>query len=253
VSSGSSVPPLPTFATRARKLPADRPQPFLAHLDELRGRLLVSGLSFALCTVASYFFVDRLIALMAGFTGGFVFTHMTEAFFVRIKIALLSGLFLSAPVFLYEFWRFVGNAVEPASRQKLVWMLPASYLLFALGVACAWVAVLPTATTFLLSYSTEVLKPLLSIDAYVGFAGWLTLAFGVLFQLPLVVFFMVGAGLVTAEDLAHYRKHVIVGLAIVAAAVTPGPDIVSQAAVFVPTYVLYEVSYWTARLIYGRG
>lgn len=252
MASGSSVPPLPTFATRARRLSTDHHQPLAAHLDELRRRLFVSALSFICASGVAYFFVDRLIAWMAGFTGGFVYTHMTEAFFVRIKIALLGGLFLSAPIFLYEFWRFVGHAVEPGSQRKMMWMLPASYLLFAMGIACAWTAVLPTATKFLLSYSTEVLKPLLSIDAYVGFAGWLTLAFGVLFQLPLVVIFMVGAGLVSADDLSHFRKHVIVGLVIVAAAVTPGPDIVSQVAVFLPTYILYEVSYWTARLIYGK-
>ncbi len=241
---------LPTFATRARRLPTDSSKPFLDHLGELRFRLVVCAAAFVSCSLAAYFFTEPLVAYLSRNTGGFVFTHMTEAFMVKVKLALLGGALVAAPVWLYELWRFIESALEPSARRQVAWALPMSYVLFAMGLACAWIVVLPAATRFLLSYSTDFVKPLLSIDSYVGFAAWLTLAFGVLFQLPLAVFFLVGANLVDIETLAHYRRHVLVGLVIVAAMVTPGPDIVSQLSVFVPTYILYEISYWAARLVY---
>jgi len=241
---------LPTFATRARRLPNDPSQPFLDHLDELRFRLVICAAAFAFCSLAAYFFTDRVIAYLGRDTGGFVFTHMTEAFMVKVKLALLLGALTAAPVWLYEVWRFIESALDTSARRQVAWALPISYLLFGMGIFCAWKVALPGATRFLLSYSSDFVKPLLSIDAYVGFAAWLTLAFGILFQMPLAVFFLVGADLVDVETLAHYRRHVIVGLAIVAAMVTPGPDIVSQISVFVPTYILYEISYWAARLVY---
>jgi sec-independent protein translocase protein TatC len=242
----------PTFATRAKRVPEDHPLPFLDHLDELRRRLVVSVVAFLLCSFASWFFVDRMIHFMAGFTGGFVFTQMTEAIGVRFQLSMLMGLFLTMPVLIFEAWAFIGCALEPSTRKKIGWTMPISYLLFCGGVLAAWKVVIPAASQFLLSCGTPDMRPLMSIGAFVGFAGWLTIAFGVLFQLPLVIFFLVGAGLLSLEVMAHYRRHVIVALAIIAAAVTPGPDVVSQMAVFIPTYVLYEASYWVCRLVYGN-
>lgn len=230
----------------------DEPKPFLEHLDELRGRLIVVLVAVALLAGGCYAFVDRIIGWLAKPTGGFVFLSLTEAFLVRLKISMVLGAFLGAPIMIYEIWRFVGVALAPAERRLTLSILPVSYCLFLAGAACAWFAVIPTAVRFLLGFATENLKPLLSIDVYVGFAAWLTVAFGAMFQLPVVVFFMVKAGIATPDSLAAYRRHVILGLAILAALLTPGPDLFSQMALLIPTYLLYEISIWIARWTYRK-
>lgn len=229
----------------------DEPKPLLEHLDELRSRLIVVLIVVAVLAAVSYRFVDALIARLAGPAGGFVFFSPTEAFLVRLKIAAIAGLFLSVPLIIYEIWRFVGVALTPGEKKMTLHILPASYLLFVGGAATAWFAVIPAATRFLLGFSSPTLRPMLSIDAYVGFVGWLTMAFGAMFQLPLVVLFLVKIGAVAPGALGGYRRHVLLGLAIVAGVLTPGPDIFSQLALLAPTYLLYEVSilvvWWTHR------
>ncbi|OGR88857.1 MAG: twin arginine-targeting protein translocase TatC [Elusimicrobia bacterium RIFCSPLOWO2_01_FULL_59_12] len=225
----------------------DTPQPFLEHLDDLRRRIwIVLGFLIAF-SAAGYAFVDRIIALLARPTGGFVFTRLTEAFLARLEIALVSGCFLTIPVLLYEVWRFMGVALTPKERRVTLKILPFSYLLFTAGAACAWFVVLPAATRFLLGFATSDLRPLVSIDAYVGFVAWFMAAFGLLFQLPLAVLFLVKTGFTTPRALAACRRHVIVGLAIISAVLTPGPDIFSLLALLIPTYLLYEASIWISR------
>lgn len=229
----------------------DEPKPLLEHIDELRSRLIAVLCVVGVFSAGSYPFVDRIIAWLAGPAGGFVFFSPTEAFLVRLKISFIVGSFLSVPLVIHEIWRFVGVALTPSEKRLTLSILPASYLLFLGGAATAWFAVIPAATRFLLGFSTPTLRPMLSIDAYVGFAGWLTMAFGAMFQLPLVVLFLVKAGVVAPEALGGYRRHVLLGLAIVAGVLTPGPDVFSQMALLAPTYLLYEVSilivWWTHR------
>lgn len=225
----------------------DEPRPLLEHLDELRSRLIAVLAVLLLLSCACYALVDRVIALLARPAGGFVFFGPAEAFMVRLNIALMLGAFLSVPVVIYELWRFVGVALAPSERRLVFSLLPASYALFAAGAACAWFVVVPTATRFLLGFSSADLKPLMSLQAYVSFVAWLVAAFGVMFQLPLVVLFLVKAGVATPDALAAYRRHVLLGLAIAAALFTPGPDFFSQMALLAPTYLLFELSLLVAR------
>lgn len=225
----------------------DEPKPLLEHLDELRGRLIVVLVVLLLLSCGCYAFVDQVIALLARPAGGFVFFGPTEAFMVRLNIALMLGLFLSIPIIIYELWRFVGVALAPSERRLVFSLLPASYALFSAGAACAWIVVIPTATRFLLGFSSADLKPMISIQAYISFVAWLVAAFGVMFQLPLFVLFLVKAGIATPDTLAGYRRHVLLGLAIAAALFTPGPDFFSQMALLVPTYLLFELSLLIAR------
>jgi sec-independent protein translocase protein TatC len=194
------------------------------------------------------FYVDKIIEIFSQQTGGFVFLHPTEALFARLKIAFVVALFLSIPVIIFEVWRFVGIGLTPGERRKTLVFLPISYLLFCGGVAVAWFGVLPFAIQFLLGFETETLQPFLSIDRYIGFVAWFSMAFGVMFQLPIVIFLLVKIGVVTPKQLARYRPHVILGLAILAALLTPGPDFFSQLALLIPTYLLFEISLLAARL-----
>jgi len=217
------------------------------HLEELRRRIFVMVGAVIVLFMGSYFFVDQIIELLSNKTGGFVFLHPTEAFFARLKISVVVAVFLAMPVLIYEVWRFVGVALTPKEKKVTLAMLPISYLLFCMGVALAWFVVLPLALKFLLGFATPNLQPLLSIDRFISFAAWFTLGFGLMFQLPIVVFFLVRIGITTPRQLAHYRPHVVVALAITAAFLTPGPDFFSQLALLLPTYLLFEISLLLAR------
>lgn len=225
----------------------DAPKPILDHLEELRSRLIAVTAAVAALSCLSYAFVDRIIERMAGATGGFVFFSPTEAFLTRLNISLVLGVFFSIPVMIYEIWRFVGVALVPSERRLVLSLLPFSYVLFLAGACCAWFVVIPTAVRFLLGFSTASLRPMISLEAYVSFAAWLTAAFGTMFQLPIVVLFLVKAGLADPRSLAAHRRHVILGLALAAAMFTPGPDLFSQLALLLPTYLLYEISLAAAK------
>ncbi len=238
--AGASAPSLPADLDEAK--------PLGEHLEELRVRIGIVVAAIVVLSIFSYFFVDKIVAMMAGPAGGFVFLRPAEAFMARLKIALIGGVLLTIPIMIYEIWRFVGVALTPAESKVTLRVLPISYLLFCLGAACAWFVVLPAAVHFLLGFATESLQAYISIDAYISFAAWLVVAFGLMFQLPIVVFFLVKVGIATPASLSRYRRHVILGLAIMAAFLTPGPDLFSQLALLIPTWLLYEISVLVARV-----
>lgn len=220
---------------------------FIEHLEELRKRILWIFLAVVVFSIPAYLFVDEVIAFLASQTGGFVFLRPAEAFLARLKISVIIGCFLAVPVAIYEFWRFVEVALKSTEKRILIRVLPASYILFALGTAFAWFVIIPVAIRFLLGFSTENLKPFLSIDIYISFVAWITIGFGLTFQLPVVVVLLVWLGLVEPRTLALYRRHILVGIIIFSALITPGPDIFSQLALCIPTYALFEASIWISR------
>ncbi len=220
----------------------DEPVPLLDHLQELSSRLwtcLICCLAFALL---GYMLVDHIIGALAKSAGGFVFTHPTEAFFARVKIAMMTGVFFSLPIIIQQVWSFVAKALTLPERKVLRMVLPVSYILFCMGAAVAWYIVIPAAMRFFLGFTSLELKPMISINAYVGFVAYMLLAFGVVFELPLALIFLAQLGIVNAAGLAARRRMVILLLAIVAAVFTPGPDIVSQLALLIPSYLLFELS-----------
>lgn len=224
----------------------------IEHLEELRRRLLFAVLAFAAGLVVSFLFVEPILALLIRPIGRVVFLAPTEAFFVRLKVAALAGAFLSLPVVLYQVWRFVGVGLTRGERRYALSLLPFSLLLFVGGAAFAFFAILPVGVKFLLGYQTEQLTPMISIGAYLSFATAFVLAFGVVFQLPLVILFLARLGIVTPASLAAGRKYALLGIVILSAVLTPGGDVVSQALMAIPTYVLYEVSILIARAVAPR-
>ena len=228
----------------------DTPQSFWDHIEEFRKRFL-RVLSVLLVVFAGCAYkVDPVINTLSKITGvPFVYTQPTEAFFIRLKIAFMMALFLCIPLIIFEIWKFVGVALTVRERNWMMGTLPASYFLFCLGAAISWFVVLPSATKFLMSFSTAALQPFLSIDGYISFAMWMTLAFGGLFQLPLVVLFLVRMDIVDPKTLAHYRPHVVAGLALLSAFLTPGGDPFSQLALLIPSYILFEISLLVARFL----
>jgi len=190
------------------------------HLEELRVRLLISLVAFGIATIIGYLFVERILALLLQPVGQVVFLAPTEAFFVRLKVAGLAGVFLSLPVILYQIWRFVAMGLTPTERRYTLSMIPVAAVLFVGGAAFAFLTIL---------------------------------SFGLLFQLPLVVVLLARLGIVTPAQLAAGRKYALLGIVIASAVLTPTTDVVSQMLMAVPTYLLYEVSIWVARLVSPRA
>lgn len=231
----------------------DRPMTIIEHLEELRRRLLIAIAAFAIGTLVSFLFVESILRILIRPVGQVVFLAPTEAFFVRVKVAALAGVLLSLPVMLVQVWRFVSVGLTSTERRSTISLLPFSLLLFFAGAAFAFFAILPVGVRFLLSYQTEALVPMISIGAYTSFATAFVLAFGLVFQLPVVVLFLARLGIVTPASLARGRKYALLGIVALSAVLTPGGDVLSQAMMAVPTYLLYEISIWVARAFAPRA
>ena len=221
----------------------------IEHLEELRVRLLIALAAFVAGTVVSWLFVDRILAALIDPVGQVVFLAPTEAFYVRLRVAALAGVFLSFPVVLFQVWRFISVGLTATERRYALSLLPASLLLFTGGAAFAFFAILPVGVRFLLSYQTPELVPMISISAYSSFATAFVLAFGLVFQLPVVVLLLARLGIVTPASLAAGRRYALMAIVVAAAVLTPGTDVFSQVLMAAPTYLLYEASIWIARLV----
>jgi len=223
------------------------------HLEELRTRLLISLAAFVVAMLFSFLFVEPILQLLIRPVGRVVFLAPTEAFFVRLRVAALSGAFLSLPLVLYQVWRFVGVGLTPTERRSTLSLLPFSLALFVGGAAFAFFAILPVGVRFLLGYQTESLVPMISVGAYTSFATAFVLAFGLVFQLPIVILFLARIGVVTPASLVAGRRYALLGIVVLSAFLTPGGDVFSQALMAIPTYLLYEASIWIARAFAPRA
>jgi sec-independent protein translocase protein TatC len=227
----------------------DVPRPALDHLEELRWRILTSLLVLATATAIGWFYVDRALFWLAQPVGAFVFTSPAEAFLVRLKVAAGLGAFATFPFFLFQAWRFVEIALELRERTLIRAILPASCLLFYTGMALALFGVVPVAARFLIDFGGPYLRPMISFGAYLSFVIWMILGFGLFFQLPLGIVALSRAGIVNPWKLKLYRKHAVVFILVAAALLTPGPDIVSQMILALPSYLLFEGSLIIARRV----
>jgi sec-independent protein translocase protein TatC len=230
-------------------LSLDDPQPLTGHLEELRSRLISVFVFFFIFSAASYHYVDPILNWLAKPVGHFIFTDPTEALFVRIKLALCVGGVAVFPIFLYHAYRFVSIALEKRERSIILFVIPFAIALFLAGTALGLFVIVPIAADVLLKFQSPTLIPMISVQAYLSFLTWMILGFGILFQLPLVIVVLGKTGVVEASSLSRYRKHVLLGIVIAAAVLTPGPDVFSQLVLMIPTYLLFEISlllvrYW---------
>ncbi len=223
-------------------------KPLIEHLEELRRRLFVIALSIFVLSIASFFFAQDIYevlkypALKYYPNLQFVTLSPSAAFFVLMKISLIAGIVFSFPVIFYEVWKFVEPALLPKEKKMLLPLLGAGIILFTLGVLFAYFAVLPVALRFLIGIGIDVLKvtPMISIDLYTSFILKLILAFGFLFQLPIVMYILTAAGIVRLETWRGWRKPFIVVAFVLGAVIAP--DWMTQTLIAVPLIVLYELS-----------
>lgn len=234
--------------------------PFLDHLEELRWRLIWALGAVMICAIAGYFLVTRLdvlgilVAPIEPFLKGTKLKYLspTEPFFITLKLAVAVGLLLASPIVIYQVWAFLAPALMPSEKRVIVPALYMGLVLFAIGVVMSYELVLPMTLSFTMSYQTESLEQSIVIGEYLGFVTRLLLAFGAVFELPVVVLILSALGLVTPEFLSSKRKHAIVIITVVASVLTPGDVITLTVMMMAPLVLLYEFSIVLSRLVTRR-
>jgi len=221
---------------------------FLEHLEELRGRIIKSLVSIILFSIGAYFFSERLIDFISKPIPELYFMSPTEAFAIRIKLSLIAGMIASVPVIFYHLWQFVVPGLFEREIKLVVPVVLASTIFFLIGATFCFLLVLPLSIKFLLGFGTEKLKPMIKIGDYVSFVSYLILAFGAVFELPVIAFFLGKLGIITPQTLIKGRRYAIVGMLILSALITP-PDLFSQLMLAGPLYFLYEVSIVVVRIV----
>lgn len=215
-------------------------QSFFKHIEELRSRLIKSAGAFVLAFCLCYSFIGKLIPKLIAPAGHLIFTAPAEAFSATMMVGAVMALIVASPYIVYQIWAFVGSALKPSEKKFVLIFAPLSLLFFLSGGAFAYFITVPMAYKFLMSFSSEYLIPMVSVKNYLGFLGHMIVAFGVAFELPLILAFLAKIGIASPEYLRQMRRHAVIIILVVAALLTP-PDVVSMLILAVPLMILYEV------------
>ena len=222
-----------------------------SHLDEARKRLLVALSSFVILSCLSFFFVQdilRVLKIPAGDALGTLSVFSpTAAILSFIKMGVAGGLILSTPIFLYQIWMFVRPAMEDRAARLGVWFVLFGTLLLLSGGVFSYFFILPASLKFLLSVGRGELQFLISLDSYVSFVLLILLGGGAIFQMPLVVLVLSKIGVITAGQMIRGWRIAIVVILILAAFLTPTPDLVNLSLMALPMMVLYIISIGIAK------
>jgi len=231
--------------------------PFTTHLEELRRRLIYAVVAIVLGAIIAFLFAKQLFYFLAQPlvkilppNQPMIFTALTEAFFTYFKVALLAGFFLACPVVFYQLWKFIAPGLYEHEKKFVIPFVISATAFFILGGAFAYYIVFPFGFKFFLSFSTDYLKLLPKMNEYFSLSLKLIFAFGIVFEMPVITFFLAKMGVVNGEMLSSKRRYAIVLVFVVAALLTP-PDVGTQLLMAGPLILLYEVSIWVAR-IFGR-
>ena len=228
------------------------------HLEELRRRLIICAIAVAVGSIGGFIlyrpvlnflqepYREAAASLPETITDKLIVTTPTEPFLAFLKIGLFVGLGLALPVILYQLWRFITPGLTSRERKLGIPFVLASLVLFAGGTVFAF-AVVPRGLAFLFSFGGDNLVPLLTIDRYLSFLFFLVLAFGLSFELPLVLLFLTGVGVLSSVQLRRWRRYALMGTVVFAAVATPTQDPYTMLLMAVPIYLLYEGAILIAR------
>ena len=230
-------------------LPDGEKRPFLEHLEELRRRALRSFLWIAAATLLTFRFSGEILQWLIQPVGQVVFLSPAEPFLIHLKIAFLGGIGLALPLLAWEGWGFLSPALFPRQRRPVLFLVPVTVGLFALGVWFTWAVLLPAALKFFLSFRSENLTPMVAVGSYVSFVGWFLLAGGLAFQMPIVVMLLAKLRMICPATLLRQWRIALVGILVAAAVLTPTPDIATQLLLAVPMCILYLISIGLAALV----
>ena len=229
---------------------ADVKMPLTAHLEELRRRLIKALLAVALAFIAVYNFSDVLFAILTrpllALQEGpveLIGTGVTEAFFTKLKVSFIAAVFLASPMLFYQAWMFVAPGLYDEEKRYAKPFVVFATFFFILGAAFCYQVVFPVGYRFFLEeYATIGVSPSIRISEYLSFTARMLLAFGLTFELPVVTFFLARMGMITHRTMIAYLRYAILFIFIIAAVLTPGPDIASQMLMAGPLLILYALS-----------
>lgn len=237
----------------------DQPLPLVAHLTELRDRLLRALLAVLIVFIALFpfaneiysFISEPLRALLPEGTS-MIATDVASPFLTPFKLTLVAAIFIAIPYVLYQAWSFIAPGMYRHEKRLAVPLLASSVLLFYAGAAFAYYVVFPLVFGFFTSVGPEDIAIMTDINSYLNFVLKLFFAFGISFEIPIAVVIMISAGITTPEDLARKRPYVIVGCFVFGMLLTP-PDVISQALLAVPMWCLFELGIVFGRIIKRRS
>jgi sec-independent protein translocase protein TatC len=236
------------------------------HLDELRRRLIIAVVAIVIGSIVGFIFYEHIFRFILGpyrsavealppdarptgaLAGKLVYSSPVEPFLTFLKVGFFTGFLAALPVILWQLWRFITPGLTSRERRYAIPFVTSSVILFGLGTAFAFMIV-PRGLSFLFSFGGESLVPLLTVDRYFSFLIFLILAFGLSFELPLVLLFLAGGRFITSAQMRHWRRWALLGTAVFAAVATPTQDPYTMLLLWVPLYLLYEAAILVARLM----
>jgi sec-independent protein translocase protein TatC len=226
---------------------------FMEHLGELRTRIMWSLVAMAVGIAIALFITDPVMRFISrpllAMKTELVFTSPTEAFWTWMKVAMVLGIFISMPGILFQVWKFVSPGLHAHEKKYAAPFIIIGSLLFLVGGAFAMLVIIPYASNFLVTFGQEKgWKPMLTVSSYTDFVIKFALAFGIVFELPVVITILSLIGVVTPQFLSKNRKYAILVNFIIAAILTPTPDMINQTLMAGPLCILYEVGIICARI-----
>lgn len=234
--------------------------PLTSHLEELRRKLIIASISWLVAFLACYAYAEPLFSLIADPVRqalpegtSLVFITATEPFFTYLKVGAIAGLLVSMPVIFWQIWSFIAPGLYQHEKRYVIPFVIASTLCFATGAYFGFRFVFPMAFKVLIEFGTGSgdLNAMLSMGSYLSLSSKLLLAFGLVFELPVVIFFLARMGIVDHKLLARNRKFALLAAFLIGAMLTP-PDVFSQTALALPFIILYEIGIIVARLFGKR-
>jgi len=226
---------------------------FMDHLGELRSRIMWSLIAAGVGLAVAVFVTDPVMRFISRplvkMGTELVFTSPTEAFWTWMKVAMVLAIFISMPALLYQVWKFVSPGLHDHEKKYAAPFIVAGTLLFLIGGAFAMLVIIPYASNFLVTFGQEKgWRPMITVSSYTDFVIKFALAFGIVFELPVVITILALIGVVTPQFLSKNRKYAILINFIIAAVLTPTPDMINQTLMAGPLCILYEVGIICARL-----
>ena len=233
---------------------SDEKQPFMSHLEELRKRLIICAIAVGVGFAVAYFFSERLFLILImplkevmPEGGQLIFTNLPEMFFAYIKVAFITSILAVAPLIFYQIWMFVAPGLYRKEQKLVIPFVVSSTILFVGGALFGYFIVFPFGFKFFIGFANEYVQALPKVKEYFSFSVKLLFAFGIVFELPVVVFFLAKVGLVTPDLLKRKRKYAILATFAVGAILTP-PDVVTQLMMAGPLIILYEIGIIVSKL-----
>jgi sec-independent protein translocase protein TatC len=223
----------------------------MEHLEELRSRLMKSIIAVVITTALSFAFTESIMRILiepAGIKP--VFLRPTEMFITYFKVALLAGIMLAMPMLIYQFVQYIWPGLQGGERKYVRVIVPAATLSFVIGVLFTYFIILPFSLRYLVSFGGNLVEAKWAIGEYISFVTTLLFWSGVIFETPLIMFFLARLGVITPQFLSKNRKFAIIIIAVLAAVITPTPDPFNMGLVMLPLLVMYEVGILLSKIAY---